>query len=133
MNAHQLYAMRPDAVVVSYEFVENCYRPIKRFLDGKSKVRPTSALHSEFWDLQGYPIKRLILDEAYHIGNTRSARYVALRAVPGEVTALFSGTFPHNRWYGWAGRIAFVKHQPFMDLSRFRHGFTSHDYDNILE
>ncbi len=132
-TAHQLYAQRPEVVIVSYEFVEHIYRSMKAFLIGKTKERPTSCLHTGFWEFQGYPIKRLILDEAHRIGNTKSARYRSLFAISAEATVMLSGTFPHNRWTGWAGPMSFAKHQPITSLSSFNHTFGSWDYDGKLE
>jgi SNF2 family DNA or RNA helicase len=133
ITAHQIHAKRPDVVIVSYEFVEHIFRPIKRFLNGDSQVRPTSVFHTEFWALVGYPIKRLILDEAHRIGNMTSARYKAVQAIPAESTALFSGTFPHNRWTGWAGPISLAKNSPFIDLPSFNHTFATYNYEGHME
>ncbi|KAE8869679.1 hypothetical protein PTNB29_00023 [Pyrenophora teres f. teres] len=132
-TAHQLYQDMPDVVICSYEFVENAYRAIKRYKQGKTTTRPTSALHSDFWSLQKFPIKRLFLDEAHRIGNTRSARHIATRAIPALATALFSGTFPHNRWNNWAGPVSFAKHQPFLNLATFQHTFSTNNYDGVPE
>ncbi|RYN39619.1 hypothetical protein AA0112_g3578 [Alternaria arborescens] len=133
MSAHELYARRPDVIIVSYEFVEATHRRMQAAHAEDPARRSTSLFHTDFWDLQGYPIKRLILDEAHRINNTKSKRYMSVRAIPAKATIMLSGTFPHNRWNGWGGPVSFAKNQPLTDISSFNRVFGSWDYDNKLE
>jgi len=128
MTAHQLFAQKPDVVIVSYELVENIHRSYL-----KAKGRATSFLHTEFWQRQDYPIKRLFLDEAHRTNNTKSKRYHSLRTIPAQATVMLSGTFPHNKWNGWAGPVSFIKHQPIKDIGSFNRLFGSWDYNGRLE
>jgi SNF2 family DNA or RNA helicase len=132
-TAHELYAQKPDVVIVTYEFIENCYRRIKKLLNGKYDRRSTSALHSDLWELEGYPIKRVFIDEAHRLGKTTSARYLAVQAIPAMARALFSGTFPYNKWLSWAGPIGLARNQPFTNLRLFKHTFASYDSESREE
>jgi SNF2 family DNA or RNA helicase len=132
VSAHQLYAIKPDVVIVSFEFVEHAYRRIRNFTEDMSKGRPNSPLHSDFWNLTDWPIKRLFIDEAQRLGNTRSATFTAVKAIPARATALFSGTFPHMKWDAWAGPVSFLKHQPFTSLDSFNRVFATFRSDGYI-
>ncbi|CAN9171613.1 unnamed protein product [Alternaria alternata] len=133
VSAHELYARRPDVIIVSYEFVEATHRRMQAAHAKDPQRRATSIFHTDFWDLQDYPIKRLILDEAHRINNTKSKRYASVKAIPAKATIMLSGTFPHNKWNGWGGPVTFAKNQPITEMASFNRVFGSWDYDNKLE
>ncbi|KAK5131862.1 hypothetical protein LTR08_000529 [Meristemomyces frigidus] len=139
MSARELYAQGLDVIVVTYEFLEANMRG-KRDLQqsvaeyvkrGKPPipVRPTTALHSDFWKEYALPFKRLVLDEGHRASRPHTARHQAAVAIYRKATIILSGTLSHNKWHDFAGYFAFVKSHPLLSEGDFRKLIYETDYD----
>lgn len=139
MTAHELYSKGYDVAIASYEFVEANSRDMNalpskldEYVDGghhgEAPIRPTSALHSEFWKQAGLPFKRVILDEAQKVNKHDGARHVATKNLYCKAYVALSGTLMHNKWHDISGLLDFVDSHPFASWSTFMHAFSEIDY-----
>jgi SNF2 family DNA or RNA helicase len=139
MTASQLLTGGYDVAVTSYEFVEQSGRQKLAFPeainafsnDQEGRIpkpsRPTTALHSEVWEIVDIPFKRVILDEAHRVNKRNKVRHEAIKRLPARAFVMLSGTLPHNKWHNMSGYLDYLKGHAFDTHEKFLHTFGTRD------
>jgi SNF2 family DNA or RNA helicase len=134
----QLLASGVDVIVCSYQFAESNGRELSALQakveeycndpNGKTPQpsRPTSALHSPFWETTEHMWKLVVLDEAQLVNKREKIRHKAIKkGIPAKAYIIMSGTLAHNKWHNMSGYVDFLQGHPFTTHTKFLHTFSS--------